>query len=386
MRDDRLSGARVLIVDDEAANVDLLEQLLAHAGYHNLVSTTDSRETLALVEAQEPDIILLDLLMPHLDGFAVLKQLQPLRGEDDYLPVLVLTADATPQTRLRALASGATDFLTKPIERVELLLRLENLLATRLLHLRLRQQCRLLEDAASSAHASLVQREATSSAMTHDLGQPLTVLRSTSALLGRRLRADDGDRQREIELVKLLEQASDQLLGLVTELSDLARLQAGREPDLMLRPTDLVALVQSELAAHQVSAPEHVLQLESTIDSLTGDWDPLRLRRVIANVLNNAVKYSPQGGVITASIAMEGEGAERWAVCEVVDQGVGIPSGDLPRLFEPFFRASNVAGQLRGTGLGLSGSRRLVEQHGGTLSVKSELSVGTTVTLRLPLA
>jgi signal transduction histidine kinase len=384
MMNEQLSSARVLIVDDEEANVDLLEQLLAHAGYHNVHSTTNSREVSELVATQQPDIVLLDLLMPYPDGFAVMQKLQPLR-ESEYLPILVLTADATPATRLRALAGGATDFLTKPIERVELLLRLNNLLATRLLHLRLHRQYRALEQVADTTREHLAQREATSSAMTHDLGQPLTVLRSASAMLGRHLRAYGDEHERERELADLIGQAADQLLGLVTELSDLARLQADREPDLLLRPTDLVALVRSEVAGLQASTTTHALQVVTSADDLVGEWDPLRLRRVLANLLSNAIKYSPRGGAIEVMLAEEDAEGERWAICTVADQGIGVPSGDLPRLFEPFFRASNATGQVRGTGLGLVGSRRLVEQHGGTLDLNSQEGLGTRVTVRLPL-
>jgi len=129
--------ARILVVDDEVANVQLLERVLSMGGYQNVESTTDPRQVLELLHAFQPDIILLDLLMPHLDGFAVMASLRSTLPSDSYLPVLVLTADATSETRRRALAGGAKDFLTKPLDVDEVLLRIANMLDTRFLHLQL---------------------------------------------------------------------------------------------------------------------------------------------------------------------------------------------------------------------------------------------------------
>jgi DNA-binding NarL/FixJ family response regulator len=156
MTDDRPpSGARILIVDDTPANIAFLRDLLQQDGYLEVTSVTDPRETVTAMLAQQPDLILLDLVMPHLDGFQVLKHLRPLVPEDEFLPVLVLTADATSETRRRALASGASDFLTKPLDAVEVLLRVRNLLHTRRLHQRLRGHARELETAVRERTAEL---------------------------------------------------------------------------------------------------------------------------------------------------------------------------------------------------------------------------------------
>jgi response regulator RpfG family c-di-GMP phosphodiesterase len=134
---ENLASGRILIVDDQEANVLLLESLLLREGYNNLLTTTDPRECLVLFETFQPDLLLLDLHMPHLDGFQVMEQLRPLIPPHSYLPVLVLTADVTPEVKQRALARGASDFLTKPFDTTEVLLRLRNLLQTRQLHLQL---------------------------------------------------------------------------------------------------------------------------------------------------------------------------------------------------------------------------------------------------------
>ena len=145
-----LKQANILIVDDEKANIRLLEMILNHAGYVSVHSTTDSRQALDLFREVKPDLVLLDLTMPHLDGFAVMQQLQP-EMAGNFVPILVLTADATFATKHKALKEGARDFLTKPLDDTEVLLRINNLLETRfhsvLLESRVSERTRELENA-----------------------------------------------------------------------------------------------------------------------------------------------------------------------------------------------------------------------------------------------
>ena len=129
-----LGTARILIVDDNSTNVMLLEALLKQNGFNDLQSTTDPLQVLNLYKVFEPDLLLLDLQMPTLDGFGVLEQLQDHLSTDDYFPVLVLTADVDIEAKHRALSSGAKDFVTKPFDHAEVLLRVRNLLETRFLH------------------------------------------------------------------------------------------------------------------------------------------------------------------------------------------------------------------------------------------------------------
>jgi len=150
--------ARILIVDDEEPNIRLLEQILSTGGYTCVHSTSDSRQVLDLYREFEPDLILLDIKMPHLDGHQVLEQLGSVVPEDEYLPVLVLTSDGSTPTKRRALSGGAKDFLTKPFSSVEVRLRVQNLLETRFLHRTLRDHNRLLEQRVERRTAQLVRR------------------------------------------------------------------------------------------------------------------------------------------------------------------------------------------------------------------------------------
>jgi CheY-like chemotaxis protein len=146
IRDDILRRSRILIIDDEEVNVRLLKRILEHGGFTDLTSTTDSRKAVTLFQHVRPDLILTDWLMPHLDGYALVAQLRELIPPGDYLPIVVLTADATPQAKRQALTIGATDFLTKPIDALEVNLRVGNLLTTRWSHLKMREQNAVLEE------------------------------------------------------------------------------------------------------------------------------------------------------------------------------------------------------------------------------------------------
>lgn len=144
MSSDDFFASRILLVDDQPANLRLLEELLAREGFSNVVSTTEPEQVLDIYNAFDPDLIVLDLMMPGLSGYAVLERIERQRQADEFRPVLVLTADATSQAKHRALALGAKDFLTKPFDAVEAMLRVWNLLETRHLYKRIK---RLIPDA-----------------------------------------------------------------------------------------------------------------------------------------------------------------------------------------------------------------------------------------------
>lgn len=157
---DDVKSAGILIVDDQEANVAMLAEVLTRHGYADLRSTTDAREVVALFGERQPDLILLDLMMPHLSGFEVMEQLRPLVPPGDYLPILVLTADSTPEAKRRALSGGATDFLAKPLDFEEVALRVRNLLQTRRLHEQLQHENVLLEEQVRERTAQILEREA----------------------------------------------------------------------------------------------------------------------------------------------------------------------------------------------------------------------------------
>lgn len=146
MLDSNLKNAKILIVDDHQPNIDLLEGYLQMQGFENILSTTDPVKTVELFSTYQPDLILLDLMMPKLSGYEVLEQLKPMMAPSVFWPVLVLTADISPNAKQRALASGARDFLAKPFDFIEVFLRIRNLLETRYLYQQLEHKNQILEE------------------------------------------------------------------------------------------------------------------------------------------------------------------------------------------------------------------------------------------------
>jgi signal transduction histidine kinase len=235
--------------------------------------------------------------------------------------------------------------------------------------------------ALGAAQAALATRDELLAMATHDLRNPLTSVKAEAQMIRRRA---TGARPPEpawfAAAAARVEAAATKMDELIGELLDYARLQAGELLDLHRRPTDLVQLAREVVDEQQERTTRHRIVVRADQPELVGAWDRVRLERVLANLVSNAVKYSPEGGEVVVGVTHHGD----WAVLTVRDQGIGIPPEDVPRVFERFHRAANV-GHIEGTGLGLAGARQIVEQHGGTVAVESELGEGTELTVRLPL-
>ena len=227
-------------------------------------------------------------------------------------------------------------------------------------------------------------------AASHDLKNPLAAVQGTAQMLERTLaRRGDAPPDRLKEGLSNITAAVGQMTSQINELLDVARLRMGRPLPLELRPADLVELAHRITAFHQTSTERHTLRVTSTVPHLVGQWDGLRLERVLSNLLSNAIKYSPDGGEILIQIDLERNTSGNiggTAVMRVRDSGMGIPAADLPRVFERFQRGANVLGRVEGTGIGLAASRQVVIEHGGSVDVESEEGQGSTFTVRLPLA
>ena len=231
------------------------------------------------------------------------------------------------------------------------------------------------------------QRDQFLAAASHDLKTPLTTIKALAQLLERRASRDTlPDVQGFSEGLASIDAATNKMIAQIDELMDAVRLQTDRSLDLDYHPTDLLQLVRNVSAELQKALDRHHIRIEAAASELVGNWDSRRLERVIGNLLNNAVKYSPAGGEVVVTLTREETSAGDWAVLVVRDQGIGIPAADLPHVFEPFHRGRNVVGKVAGTGIGLAGVRQIVEQHGGTITAQSQEGAGSAFCVRLPLA
>jgi len=225
--------------------------------------------------------------------------------------------------------------------------------------------------------------------ISHDLRSPLATIKGSAQLIARRLAdpaATDGEAGAVVHLAQGITVAAATIADMLDQLLDLARQDAGQALALDLREMDLAALVRAAVAERQPLAPDHHFALDLPPGPVAGRWDALRLRRVLDNLIGNAVKYSPAGGTVRVRVERSQESGRDWAVLTVADQGIGVPAADLPHIFERFHRGANVVGEIPGTGIGLAGTRQIVEQHGGAIAIASAEGKGTTVTVQLPLA
>jgi signal transduction histidine kinase len=235
------------------------------------------------------------------------------------------------------------------------------------------------------ARQAVEQRDAFLATVSHDLRNPLALIAAQAQLLRRVSDRDGGPNASRLGLgLGRIETTVARMTAMLDELVDVARLELGHQLELQRDSMDLVGLVRRKVAEYEQTTSRHLIRVAAETE-LFGNWDAARLERVLDNLLGNAIKYTPEGGVITVIIVRDDDDSGAYAVLSVRDSGVGIPARDLPRIFERFQRAGNV-GNIGGSGIGLSVSRRIVEQHGGSISVDSTEGQGSVFTIRLPLA
>ena len=303
-------GARVLIVDDEPANVRLLERVLQSAGYNNLVSTCDARQVEVLIEKQMPALLLLDLTMPYSDGFEIMAQVKARLGQDDVLPILVLTADANAETRHRALKEGALDYLVKPLDALEVLLRVRNLLTLEYLLGRERERCAALQIAHDER---LVQLEQSNRLLEHANAE----LASANAHLQWAHReieqAQDEIVNRLVEAVEVRGEASSHEPGQLNRVGQLAE-DLAREMGLDARQIQLIRHAAPLHDIGKIGISDAVL-LKPT-ELTPAEWDEVRSHVEIGAAMMSKSEVALMKMAQTIAYTHH----ERW-------DGQGYPSG-----------------------------------------------------------
>jgi protein-histidine pros-kinase len=253
-------------------------------------------------------------------------------------------------------------------------------------HTRLEQEClvRLAEErsAPSAAEAADRLRDAYLATVAHDLKRPLTVIKGRAQLIEDMTSELDGHpTAAQIRtLSKRISDSTENMTLVLQELRDVAQLRIGQPPTLNRAEVDLIALAQRIAADHAVDDRQRI-QVHVPSGPVVGHWDASRLERVLHNLIENALKYSPHGTRVTVTVSCDGDSA----ILEVSDEGIGIPAVDMAHVFDWFRRGTNVAGVAPGTGLGLAGVKQIVELHGGSVSVSSKEGTGSVFTVRLPL-
>jgi len=364
---------KVLMVDDVFENIDMMLRVLNREGYE-VVIARDGEEAMVKVAEHQPDIILLDVMMPGIDGFQVCQRLKQDDSTKD-IPVIFITALANTVYIVKGFEVGAVDFITKPFRPKEVVARVNtHLTVTRQRKEieRLREQDRVYFEKLSAMKDDVMNMAS------HDLKNPLNNVKTAVSLLRRQGGA--GDEKGE-ELLRIIENSAEQMKNLITGLLDLAKIETGRA--INLQPVKVNKFLDDNLSIFKLVAQDKNITLSFTpIDEeAVVPLDLERMEQVLQNLLSNAIKYTPTGG----KVSLGAEITPVSIVIKIQDTGMGIPKDDLPHLFEKFYRVKNSAHmQVEGTGLGLSIVKSIVEKHDGTITVESEFYRGTTFSIHLP--
>ena len=377
-----LTNSKILIVDDQEANVRILESLLDIKGFKHVKSTTDSRQVEELVESFLPDLLLLDLMMPHISGFEVMERLREKETGSHFMPILVLTADSTKESKQQALQLGATDFLTKPFDFTEVLLRINNLLMISHLMGSLKGQNESLEEKVKERTVELEQKnqelEQFVFIASHDLQEPLRMI--TEFLGQLQLKYGDTIDERGMKYIDFAVKSAQKMKGLIVDLLEYSKADAlvlGDSPkvdlndvldDVRILLNNVIETTKAEICIgrmHQIKAPVSVL------------------RQIFKNLIGNAIRY--RRADIPPIVNIRASENEETYTIEVEDNGIGIPIESQGCIFDLFHRIHIPADQI-GSGVGLAITKKIIERMNGTLEVKSEVGVGSVFTIQLPKA
>lgn len=359
----------ILIVDDNKPARDLIAQYLKLTDY-KIITAANGQQALQTMQTHPTDLVILDILMPGMNGYEVLQHMRETRALRD-IPVVITSAVGEIHSVVRSLELGAEDYLYKPINRSLLLARVQNTLEKQRLR---RDHLRTLEDA-NSLKDQFVRT------ISHEMKNPLALISGYVELLIEDNVVPEGQPQ---DFLISIRKYANQMHTLVQDLLDLSKIHM----TLSLEQADINALLTTCVDDLRLLAEQKNINIHIDIapDPIICQVDALRIERVFNNLISNAIKYTPENGQIEIRNTLANNDANSPAVIIAIsDNGLGIPTEDQAYIFDSFYRVATPDHQrVEGTGLGLAIARAIVEQHGGDIWVDSTLGAGSTFTLTIP--
>ena len=369
-----LENACVLIIDDDINQRLLTSECLELSGF-DVIEASGGEEGLRFARESRPDIILLDVVMPGMDGFDVCRELRS-DPAIRYIPVIIVTGQDGSEDIQTGFSVGATDFLTKPVVWNLLPNRIHYVLRTSRLEQELRV-AKVVAEKASEAKSTLL------ATMGHELRTPLNAIIGFSDLMKQAAFGPIGSPQYE-EFVVDIHTSGTRLLNAINDILEIVSCESGKL-ELDQREVGIVDLVDSVMKQIAPEAEATGVQIVNDVpdDGVCISCDERRLRQALFNLVLNAVKFTEKGGIVRVNMTLtENEGL----VLAIADNGIGISAEDLPRIMEPFEQADcSLARSFEGLGLGIPLARAMVRSHGGDIGYESELGQGTTARITLPV-
>ena len=392
------TAATIFIVDDDPSTRLLLDQWLRSQKF-STVLTASAEEALTQLAQQTPDLLLLDIMMPGMDGYGLVKFLKT-NPATAHIPIIMLTGLSDRKARLACLAAGAEDFLLKPVDLEELTLRVRNLLRLKQSGNFFQHQSRLLESSlqantadphqrtglqaseAARLRASNQELEAFSYSVSHDLRAPLSTIDGFSALLAKEFAAasfdaSDAASERAAHYVSRIRSGVTHMVGLIDAMLLMA--QTTHDP-LPRKSVNLSAMAAEVIARYREREPNRATAVHIQPD-LIAYGDAFLLRQVLENLIGNAWKFSAQAPEthISFSRVLDEDGKQIYTL---QDNGLGFDMAEYDALFCAFSRLQSTK-EFAGTGIGLANVRRIVERHGGSIWADSVLGQGARFSFTL---
>lgn len=370
----------ILVVDDNAVIRQILK-LALEQNQHHVTLATDGQEAIELMEKHYFDLILLDIMMPKMNGFQVLEHMAKV-PELAQIPVIVISADSQIDNAIRCIQLGAEDYLVKPPNQTLLRTRVNASLRKKFLHDQEQAHQAEMERMFEAIKAANQAKTEFIAMAAHELRNPLSQISTTNSLLSR-----VGDlNPKQTQLLEKVNFSLERMKALIVDLDDISRLETGNIR-LALQPLNLQELIYkiAESLHHDVMARNHSLILNVPADLPLVCADRERMIQVLTNLMGNALKYTPDGGQITVTAVYQS--LQNQVHVTVRDTGLGIQADEQKQIFTKFFRSGDTEVRARpGTGLGLYITKSLVEMQNGRIWFDSKYGRGTQFHFTLVVA
>jgi len=391
----------ILIVDDSPENLQVMANMLTNAGYR-ITMTKSAAKALQILDNITPDIILLDVLMPEMDGFELCRRLKASESTRE-IPVIFLTIKTESEDIVKGFQSGGVDYITKPFNKTELLARVQNHLELKRSKEELKarskeieEKNRRLEEQSEKLKEMDIIKSRFFANISHEFRTPLTLIQGPLEQMIAACSNQDEEKKRKLIL---MHRNTERLLRLINQLLELSKLENSKMK-LQASKTNIISFVKGIADSFQPPALQKELDLvfqaeneinhEVALENMDIYFDPLKMEEIISNILANAIKFTPPGGeikvIVKGNPTAEADFPAGWVEISVCDTGPGIPLEQLPHIFDRFFHTDiTYEYHQEGSGIGLILAKQLVELHHGTIEARSRNGEGSAFIIRLPM-